>query len=67
MEKIIALAEVELPSWKQCHTRVLSGGYSVLEYFIYHNEPAAPNDVAWRNLLTEVLAETINEDRLVHR
>ena len=55
---------MRLPSWSQCDAKLSAGEeLTELEEFIHNNEPAGPQDREWRQHLSDVLAEAINEDR----
>lgn len=47
-----------LPSWEQCQTAVKAGNATVLESFIYEQEPSGEEaEIAFRTALKAVLAE----------
>lgn len=47
----------ELPDWNVCKERVDAGIGSALELFIYHNEPAGPDENMFREQLSLVIDE----------
>ena len=61
---MLQVSKVVLPSWSQCSSKMnTKEEMTALEEFIYDNEPAGPYADRWRASLSDVLAETINEDR----
>ena len=62
---MIQVTTVVLPSWSQCSAKKdAKEEMTALEDFIYDNEPAGACAARWRALLSDVLAESINDDRI---
>lgn len=59
--------EVSLPTYEQCEVKVDAKEATELERFIYNNEPSGIADDDWRASLADLLAETIEEDRVAGR
>lgn len=58
------LIVVRLPTFDECFDKhEAKENLTDLEQFILNNEPVSPADKEWRQHLSDVLSETINEDR----
>jgi hypothetical protein len=45
-----------LPTWDEAQREVIKGTDDALSRFIYHNEPAVPDEeIIWRNQLQELI------------
>jgi len=50
-----SIEKIELPSWVECSRKYGRGKANPLELFIYHNEPAGLDDIAFREQLTDLI------------